>query len=156
MAGKNIMETSEKYVRLTEKHTPKTSTLSHTVRAFLGGGLICASGECFASFYLYLGLGTRDAYLSVTLTFILIGSLATALGFFDKIANIIYAGALVPVTGFSNSITSAAIDTRTEGYVSGVGSKIFTVAGPVILFAGISGALYGFVYFLTGLFTKII
>ncbi len=148
------MEPSEKYVRLTEKYTPKTSTLSHTLRAFFGGGLICAAGECLASFYLYLGLDVKDAYLAVTLTFILIGSLATALGFFDKISNIIYAGTLVPVTGFSNSITSAAIDTRTEGYVSGVGSKIFTVAGPVILFAGISGSLYGFVYFLTSLIQK--
>ena len=154
MAGDIIMETSEKYVRLTEKHTPKTSTLSHTVRAFFGGGLICALGECLASSYLYMGLEKKDAYLAVTLTFILIGSLATALGFFDKMANIVYAGVLVPVTGFSNSITSAAIDTRTEGYVNGVGSKIFTVAGPVILFAGISGSLYGFVYFLTGLLQK--
>ena len=148
------MEKSENYVRLTEKHTPKTSAFSHAVRAFFGGGIICAVGECLASFYLYTGLDKKDGYLAVTLTFILIGALATAFGFFDTIANIVYAGVLVPVTGFSNSITSAAIDTRTEGYVSGVGSKIFTVAGPVILFAGISGSLYGFVYFLAGLLQK--
>ena len=146
------MEKSEKYLNLTNKHTPKSDTLSHAIRAFVGGGLLCAVGELLAFLYLYIGLDKKDAYLCVTLTFILLGSLATALGFFDKISNVIYAGTLVPVTGFSNSITSAAIDTRTEGYVSGVGSKIFVVAGPVILFAGISGTLYGFVYFLTGLF----
>ena len=148
------MEKSEGYIRLTDKHTPKTRTLSHAARAFFGGGIVCALGELVAYIYLYLGLDKKDAYLCVTLTFILLGSLVTALGFFDKIVNVIYAGALVPVTGFSNSITSAAIDTRTEGYVSGVGSKIFTVAGPVILFAGISGTLYGFVYFLTSFLMK--
>lgn len=145
------MEKSEKYLYMTDKHTPKSSTVKHAVFAFIGGGAVCAAGELIAFLYLYMGAQKKDAYLLVTLTFILLGSLATALGFFDKIANVIYAGALVPVTGFSNSITSAAIDTRTEGYVSGVGSKIFTVAGPVILFAGISGSLYGFIYFLSTL-----
>lgn len=148
------MEKSERYIKLTEKHTPKSDTVSHAMRAFLGGGVICALGEGLAMLYLRAGLDEKDAYLCVTLTFILLGSLSTALGFFDKIANVIYAGVLVPVTGFSNSVTSAAIDTRTEGYVSGVGSKIFTVAGPVILFAGISGTLYGFVYFLSTLLLK--
>ena len=148
------MEKSERYLSLTKKHTPKSKILKKALRAFLGGGIICAFGEALAYIYLYIGLDKNDAYLCVTLSFILLGSVATALGFFDKIANIIYSGVLVPVTGFSNSITSAAIDTRTEGYVSGVGSKIFTVAGPVILFAGISGTLYGFVYFLTNLFIK--
>ena len=147
------MEKSEKYLRLTDKHTPRSSVAAHAARAFFGGRVLCAMGEGLAYIYLYMGLEVKDAYLCVTLTFILLGSLVTALGFFDKLSNIIYAGALVPVTGFSNSITSAAIDTRTEGYVSGVGSKIFTVAGPVILFAGISGTLYGFVYFLYLFFT---
>ena len=148
------MEKSEKYLKLTEKHTPKSQIFKKSSRAFFGGGAVCLLGEALAYIYLYMGIDKKDTYLCVTLTFILVGSLATALGFFDKIANAIYAGVLVPVTGFSNSITSAAIDTRTEGYVSGVGSKIFTVAGPVILFAGISGTLYGFVYFLTNLFIR--
>lgn len=148
------MEKSERYQSLTRKHTPRSQIAKKVGMAFLGGGFICALGEALAFIYLYIGLDKKDAYLCVTLSFILLGSLATALGFFDKIANIIYAGVLVPVTGFSNSITSAAIDTRTEGYISGVGSKIFTVAGPVVLFAEISGTLYGFVYFLTNLFIK--
>jgi stage V sporulation protein AC len=148
------MEKSEGYLRLTKKHTPKSSIFKKAVSAFFGGGFICALGEGLAFLYLYMGLDVADAYLYVTLSFILLGSLSTALGFFDKIANKIFAGVLVPVCGFSNSITSAAIDTRTEGFVSGVGCKIFTVAGPVILFAAISGTLYGFVYFLVNLFIK--
>ena len=88
----------------------------------------------------------------VTLTFIFLGSLSTALGFFDNLSNYLYAGVLVPVTGFSNSVTSAALDTREEGYISGVGSKIFTVAGPVILYSSFAGVIYGLIYFIYTLF----
>lgn len=146
------MELNKKYSSLSDKHAPKSDTLNHAVRAFIGGGAVCLLGELLATLYMNLGTIERDAYLLVTLTFIFIAAALTALGAFDKISNVIFAGTLVPVTGFSNSVTAAAIDTRTEGYVSGVGSKIFTVAGPVILFAAISGTVYGFVYFLTTLF----
>ncbi|MBQ8688930.1 MAG: SpoVA/SpoVAEb family sporulation membrane protein [Clostridia bacterium] len=146
------MELNKKYSSLSDKHAPKSDTLNHSVRAFIGGGAVCLLGELLATLYMNLGTIERDAYLLVTLTFIFIAAALTALGAFDKISNVIFAGTLVPVTGFSNSVTAAAIDTRTEGYVSGVGSKIFTVAGPVILFAAISGTVYGFVYFLTTLF----
>ena len=81
-------------------------------------------------------------------------SLATALGFFDKIARFCGAGTLVPVTGFSNSVTSAAIDNRSEGYISGVGAKIFTVAGPVILYSSVAGTVYGLIYFIVTEFFK--
>ena len=148
-----FMEFNSEYKKLSDSHTPKSETLKHTLAAFLGGGAICAGGEVIAQIYLSLGMQKNDAYLAVTLTFIALASLVTALGFFDKISNKIYAGTLVPVTGFSNSVTSAAIDTRSEGYVSGVGSKIFTVSGPVILFAALSGTLYGLVYFLYKILT---
>lgn len=148
------MEFNTEYKKLSDKHTPSSEIWRHTLLAYVGGGAICAAGEITAQIYLSLGMNAKDAYLAVTLTFIALASAITALGLFDKISNKIYAGTLVPVTGFSNSVTSAAIDTRSEGYVSGVGSKIFTVSGPVILFAALSGTLYGFVYFLIGLFTK--
>lgn len=148
------MEKNEEYRKISAKHTPKSKTLNHTVFAFLGGGGICLAGEGLKYLYTYLGASEENAYLLVTLTFIFFASLITALGFFDNIANYLYAGVLVPVTGFSNSVTSAALDTREEGYISGVGTKIFTVAGPVILFSALSGALYGFIYFLVLLFLK--
>ena len=148
------MEKNEEYRQIVKKHTPKSKTLNHTLFAFLGGGGICLAGEGLAYLYSYLGANEENAYLLVTLTFIFLASIATALGFFDNISNYLYAGVLVPVTGFSNSVTSAALDTREEGYISGVGSKIFTVAGPVILFSALSGTLYGFIYFLVSLFIK--
>jgi stage V sporulation protein AC len=90
----------------------------------------------------------ENAYLCATLTLIIIASFLTALGVFDKIARFSGGGTLVPVTGFSNSVTSVAIDSRSEGFILGVGSKIFTVAGPVILYATAAGTLYGLVYYI--------
>ena len=87
----------------------------------------------------------------VTVTYIVLASLATALGFFDRIARVAGAGTLLPVTGFANSVTSSAIDTRSEGFVLGVGKGIFTVAGPVILYSTLAGTVYGFIYYIFGL-----
>lgn len=94
-----------------------------------------------------LGIDAEHAYLLVTVTYIILASICTSLGFFDRIARFGGAGTLVPVTGFSNSITSSAIDNRSEGYITGVGAKIFNVAGPVILYSTLAGTLYGFIYY---------
>ena len=109
------MEKNQEYRQITDKHTPKSKTAIHTLFAFLGGGAICLLAEALAYLYSYLGASEENAYLLVTLTFIFLGSLTTALGIFDNISNYLYAGVLVPVTGFSNSVTSAALDTREEG-----------------------------------------
>lgn len=148
------MQSNKYYKDIVKNNTPKTDTLRHTILSFFGGGLICALGEIFSSYYIYLGISKDDAYLLVTLTFIFIGSTLTALGVFDNITNYIYSGTLVPVTGFSNSITSAAMDGGCDGHTVGVGAKIFSVCGPVILFSALSGVLYGFVYFLYTLLQK--
>ena len=151
---KIISEKDEVYERLIKKHSPKSPILKNSSLAFITGGAICFVGEWLAYLYRYLGADEENSYLFVTVSYILLASVATALGFFDNLSNYLYAGVLVPVTGFSNSVTSAALDTREEGYISGVGSKIFTVAGPVILFSALSGTLYGFIYFLVSLFLK--
>ena len=145
------MEKNSDFKTLTEKHNPKSRLAKHLFASFAVGGSISFSGQWLFYLYSYLGLSKDDAYLSVTLSFIFLASLATALGFFDKLATKAGAGTLVPVTGFSNAVTSSAIDTRSEGYISGVGTKIFTVAGPVILYATVTGTLYGFIYFLWNL-----
>lgn len=142
------VEKNEEYKKLTQKHLPKSPTLKNSLFAFFVGGFLCLLGEILAHLYIYLGVVTDKAYLLVTITFIIIASLATAFGFFDKIARFAGAGTLVPVTGFSNSVTSAAIDNRSEGFVLGVGAKIFTVAGPVILFSTIAGTIYGIIYYI--------
>lgn len=148
------MEKNQEYKKICERNAPSSPSKIRLLLSFIGGGAICFLGQWLAFLYIYLGLTEKDAYLSVTLTFILLSSIATALGFFDKIASRLGAGTLVPVTGFSNAVTSSAIDTRSEGFIGGVGTKIFTVAGPVILYSSIAGTLYGFVYFLAGLFMK--
>lgn len=141
------MELNEKYRRLTDRHSPPSAIGRHLLGAFAVGGAISFSGQWLFFLYSYLGATEEKGYLLVTLTFIFLASLFTALGFFDRVAVFAGAGTLVPVTGFSNAVTSPAIDTGTEGYIAGVGTKIFTVAGPVILYSSIAGVLYGFVYF---------
>ena len=88
-----------------------------------------------------------DARTLVSITLIFLASLLTGLGVFDNIARIAGAGTLVPITGFSNAVSSQAIDTKSEGYILGVGAKIFTIAGPVILYGTVSGAIYGVIYY---------
>ena len=119
--------------------------------AFLVGGGICFFGELIR-----MGLSaffkTEDAYIYTTLILIALASLLTALGIYDKIARIGGGGTIVPVSGFSNAISSAAIDSRSEGFILGVGAKIFTVAGPVILYGTIAGTVYGLIYYIYTLF----
>ncbi len=142
------IEKNEEYKKLAKKHSPKSPSLKNLLSAGFSGGIICFSGQWLAFLFMRLGLSEKYAYIAVTVTFIIIASLATALGFFDKIAKRCGAGTLVPVTGFSNAVTSAAIDNRSEGFIMGVGAKIFTVAGPVILFSTLAGTLYGIIYYI--------
>lgn len=131
-----------------KKFTPKTKVLKNTLFAFIFGGLISLGAELLRELYIYLGASEKDALTLVGVTLILLASLLTALGLFDRIARYAGAGTLVPITGFSNSVTSQALDAKSEGLILGVGAKIFTVAGPVILYGITSGVLYGIIYFI--------
>ena len=146
------MERSKDFKNQCDRHSPKSSTIKHTMSAFLIGGAICSLGEIFALIFTRMGAEEKDAYLIVTLFLIAIASVATALGFFDRLAVFAGAGTLVPVTGFSNAVTSSAIDTKSEGLVAGVGTKIFTIAGPVILYATIAGTVYGLIFYIFNFF----
>ena len=142
----------KQYKRYAAAHAPKSPTVKNCVRAFLVGGLICTVGQGLTHLYGRVFGFVRDeaaAWTSVTLIFIAV--LLTALGIFDRIARFAGAGTLVPITGFANSVASPAIDSRAEGLVLGVGAKIFTVAGPVLLYGTLSGALYGILYYLWSL-----
>ena len=145
------MDKNEK-LRIIEKHSPKSPVLKNSLWAFFGGGAICALGEGIRLFLISLGVLEKDAPMYVTLIFIFLGSLLTALGVFDVLAKRLGAGTLVPVTGFSNSITAEAVEARYEGYILGVGAKIFTVAGPVIAYSLLSGAVYGVILYFVNLF----
>ena len=146
------MQRAEDYKKLTKAMSPKSKVPKNCAKAFFFGGGICLLGELLAALYIYLGANEKNAYILVTVTLIFCAALLTGLGVFDKIARHAGAGTLVPVTGFANAVVSPAIDTRSEGFILGVGAKIFTVAGPVILFAVLSGTLYGVIYYLVNLF----
>ena len=146
------MQNAKEYKKITSAHSPKSKILKNSLNAFLFGGFICLIGELLATLFITLGASERNAYLLVTVSLIFIAALLTGLGVFDRIARHAGAGTLVPVTGFANSVVSPAIDTKSEGLILGVGAKIFTVAGPVILYAVLSGTLLGIIYFAVGLF----
>ena len=148
------MNTDKEKKSLIEKHSPRSPTPKNCVLAFLIGGAVCSFGEVLLYLFNYLGMDKETSLTMVTVTLIVLASVATALGFFDKIARFAGAGTLVPVTGFSNAMTSQAVDSRSEGFILGVGAKIFTIAGPVIVYGILSGVLYGLVYFLIGFFIK--
>ena len=139
----------KQYKKYADAHAPKSPLLKDCVRAFLVGGGICVLAEALTSLYLTcfdLSKETASTLTSITLIFIAVT--LTALGIFDKIAKHAGAGTLVPITGFSNAMTSPALDTKSEGYIMGVGAKMFTVAGPVLLYAMLSGAVCGSLYYL--------
>jgi stage V sporulation protein AC len=138
----------ESYKKYAESHAKKSPLFKNCLMAFISGGLICAGGE--GLFKLYnnaLGFDEDSAGLLVGVTLIFIAAVLTAVGVFDNIARHAGAGTLVPITGFANSVVSQSIDARAEGFVAGMGSKIFTVAGPVILYGTLAGAIYGVIYY---------
>lgn len=130
-----------------DRFTPKTKLFRNSSLAFIFGGFICLTGELLRRLYIYLLNDEKIALSLVSVTLIFLAGILTAVGVFDRIAKYSGAGTLVPITGFSNAIVSEAIDSKSEGAVLGVGSKIFTVAGPVILYGLTAGVIYGVIYF---------
>lgn len=143
---------SEKYKRYADAHAPKSRVVRNSLMAFLFGGLICAVAEALTRLYVTFGMARDDAGLLTSVTLIFVAAVLTAAGVFDNIAKVAGAGTLVPITGFANSVVSAAVDSRDEGFVLGLGAKIFTVAGPVLLYGTLAGAVCGVIYWIVSLF----
>ena len=140
------------YRRFADAHAPRSPIVKDCLHAFLVGGAICTRALGLSDVYTTLcHLSRDDAGLLTSVTLIFIAALLTGLGIFPKIAKFAGAGTLVPITGFANSVVSPAIDSRAEGLVLGVGAKIFTVAGPVLLYGTLAGAVWGIVYWVTTL-----
>ena len=138
------------YTQYVEDKSPKSPIAKNTVKAFLIGGAICTVGEVFSQIYKYFGLTKEDAPIAVSATMIFLGALLTGLKIYDKIAKHAGAGTLVPITGFSNAIVSAALEYKSEGFVMGMSAMMFKIAGPVLVF-GISGSIiYGLILCLIG------
>ena len=141
------------YKKYAQAHAPKSPTIKNCIKAFLIGGTICLLGEALLQLYgeVFL-LSKEDASALTSVSLVFIAILLTALGIFDRIAKHAGAGTLVPITGFANAVASPAIDAHSEGLILGVGAKIFTVAGPVLLYGMLAGAIYGVIYYICSLF----
>ena len=136
------------YKKYVKAHAPRSPVVKDCVKAFLVGGSICAAAEGLNHLYAaWLSLSREDAGLLTSVTLVFLTALFTGIGWFDRLAKNAGAGTLVPITGFANAVASPAIDSRAEGLVLGVGAKIFTVAGPVLLYGTLAGAIYGVIYY---------
>jgi stage V sporulation protein AC len=143
----------ETYKKFADAHAPRSPLGKDCLFAFLFGGTICLIGEILRNVYLNLcHMSEEDAGTLTSVTLILAAVILTGLGIFDRIAKIAGAGTLVPITGFANAVVSPAIDSHAEGLILGVGAKIFTVAGPVLLYGTLAGGVYGVIYWIVSLF----
>lgn len=133
------------YSQLTKEKSPNSKVFRNCLIAFLVGGLICVIGQCFVTFYMYLGATETNARTWTSITLVFLGVLLTALHLYDKIAKHAGAGTLVPITGFANSVAAPAIEFKSEGFITGLGAKMFIIAGPVIVYGTLAGVIYGLI-----------
>lgn len=136
-----------RYEKLVKKGQPPTPILKNAIAAFLVGGTICSIGQVILNFYKFSGIVEKQASIATAATMVLIGAVLTGLGIYDEIGKIGGAGSMVPITGFANSIVSPALEFKREGYVYGVGAKVFTIAGPVLLYGSLVSAIIGLIYY---------
>lgn len=137
------MGQKEEYLARVKALSPRSKLPKNCLCAFLVGGVISAAGEAMRLLFMRWGLSEDDAGVTVTVALIALSALLTGIGVYDNLAKIGGAGTLVPVTGFANAVVSPAIDNKSEGWIGGVGAKIFTVAGPVLLYGTLAGTLLG-------------
>ncbi len=142
----------KEYAKMAKKASPSSNKFKDFTLAFLIGGLICTIGQLLREFYFSLGLPENTVLAAVPMSLIFASALLTGLGIFEKVAKRAGAGTLVPITGFANAVVSPAIEFKPEGQVLGIGVKMFTVAGPVILFGVLASVIYGVIYWITTLF----
>lgn len=139
----------DKYQQIVDKKSPSSKCFKNSIKAFFIGGIICTIGQCFLSFYQNLNLSEELAGSATSISMILLSVLATGFDLYPKIAKHGGAGTLVPITGFANAVSAPAIEAKTEGYILGVGAKIFTIAGPVILYGTVASVIAGFIFYFT-------
>jgi stage V sporulation protein AC len=135
----------KEYQELAKKASPASTYGKDMLLAFLFGGAICTLGECLLDFYRMLGLNEKSAGAFVSITLIALSALLTALRIYDNIAKYGGAGTLVPITGFANSVVSPAMEFKSEGFILGIGAKMFVIAGPVIVYSTAASILYGLI-----------
>lgn len=144
--------TEKEYAQLVGEMSPRSPMWKDCLNAFWIGGLICTLGQLIMAGYLQIGLDREKAGTAMSMTLVALSALLTGLSVYDDIAKRAGAGTLVPITGFANAIASPAVEFKTEGFILGVGAKIFTIAGPVIVYGVAASVIYGFIYWITTLF----
>ena len=144
--------TEKEYGKLVQSLAPKSPIWKDCINAFWVGGLICALGQLIMNGYLALDMEKMDASCATSMTLVALAALLTGFSVYDDIAKFAGAGTLVPITGFSNAVSAPAIEFKTEGFILGVGAKMFTIAGPVIVYGVSASVIYGLIYWITTLF----
>lgn len=147
-----MLPDKKKYSEMTKKASPPSPKLKDFVWAYIVGGAICVIGQLLNELYTAFDLPEKVVKMAVPMSIIFLAALLTGFGLFDKIARRAGAGTLVPITGFANAVVSPAIEFKNEGYILGVGAKIFTIAGPVIMYGTVASVIYGVIYWVTTLF----
>ncbi len=137
----------DKYKKMVEKASPNSNIVSDCLKAFLVGGFICTVGQFINNYFVNRGFEKDDASMYTSIILILIAVLLTGFGVYDKFGKFAGAGSVVPITGFANSVAAPAIEFKKEGYILGVGAKIFLVAGPVILYGVLTSVIVGLIYY---------
>ena len=144
--------TEKQYATLVKQMCPPSPLGKDCLLAFLVGGAICCLGQVFLNWYGSLGLDKDMAGTAASMSLVALSALFTGLSLYDDLAKHAGAGTLVPITGFANSIAAPAVEFKTEGFVLGVGAKMFTIAGPVIVYGISASVIYGLIYWITTLF----
>lgn len=145
---KRQQELQQEYQELVKSIKPKPAVVKNTILAFLVGGAICLLGQLVLWFLKKQGLADREAGATTSAIMVFLGALLTGLGIYDVIGKYGGAGSMVPITGFANSIVAPAMEYKREGFVFGVGSRLFTVAGPVLVYGFLVSAVIGLIYYL--------
>ena len=144
--------TEKEYSKLVEEMSPRSPIWRDCLNAFWIGGLICALGQLIMNGFLSMDMEKMDASCATSMSLVAIAALLTGLSVYDDIAKFAGAGTLVPITGFSNAVSAPAVEFKTEGFILGVGAKMFTIAGPVIVYGVSASVVYGLIYWITTLF----
>lgn len=148
----DIKVTETEYQQMAQKASPNSKVLRNCVMAFLIGGAICTLGQALTTLFLSLDLPEKTAKAFVSISLIALSAILTGLKLYDKAAKHGGAGTLVPITGFANAIVAPAMEFKSEGYVMGIGAKMFSIAGPVLVYGACASIIYGLIIFLLGLY----
>ena len=142
----------KEYAALVKDMSPASPLKRDCLNAFWIGGLICTVGQILMNWYGSVGLEKEQAGAAASMTLVALSALLTGLSLYDNIAKHAGAGTLVPITGFANAVAAPAVEFKTEGFILGVGAKMFTIAGPVIVYGVSASVVYGLIYWITTLF----